>query len=376
MDTPRNVWFYLDKMEIGGVERIVLNLMNGLKGRGWSPVLVLNHAQGDLLEAVPEGVPIIELDAWHYSDAVRKLAAKIRAERPPLILSQRAYLNGILVLAKMLSGQKTPLALAEHTLLSRWYADPKLEKCRTERLLRWVNPVFYRQASRIIGISRAVAEDLVKTNWLSPDKVSVLYNPAVFPNLTQMAEAPWSPPWKPDSLPLILAAGRLEYEKGFDYLVKAFAELLRHRDARLAILGEGSARGCIEATARILGIEDRVFLPGFQRNPYPWFRQAGVYALSSICESFPTVLIEAMALGTPVVSFDCPFGPREILTHGKDGLLVPLGDVQGLAQTMLDVLETPKLANTLRFHGYARAQDFTFDKTISAYETLFKEMLQ
>jgi glycosyltransferase involved in cell wall biosynthesis len=96
--------------------------------------------------------------------------------------------------------------------------------------------------------------------------------------------------------------------------------------------------------------------------------------LSSLIENLPTVIIEALALGVPVVSFDCPEGPREILTHGKDGLLVPLGDIRGLSRAIQDIIDRPRLANSLRFYGFARAQDFTFPRTITAYEALFNEL--
>ena len=125
-------------------------------------------------------------------------------------------------------------------------------------------------------------------------------------------------------------------------LIEAFARVRRERDARLAIFGEGPDRAELEERVRRLGLQDSVALPGFVNNPYSCMARAAVVAVSSDWEGLPTVLIESLAVGTPVVSTDCPSGPREILQGGALGRLVPVGDVAALATAIRDALSAPR----------------------------------
>jgi glycosyltransferase involved in cell wall biosynthesis len=148
---------------------------------------------------------------------------------------------------------------------------------------------------------------------------------------------------------VILGAGRLQRQKDFPTLLRAFARLRQRRPCRLLILGEGSGRAELEQLIAALGIGADVDLPGFQPAPYPFMRAASLFVLSSAWEGSPNVLTEAMALGTPVVATDCPSGPAEILAGGRFGALVPVGDDVALADAMARTLERPLPATVL--HG-------------------------
>ena len=132
----------------------------------------------------------------------------------------------------------------------------------------------------------------------------------------------------------ILAIGKLIERKGFPVLLTAFSRLLTERSARLVVLGEGRMKKRLVSLAKALRIADHVDFAGFEENPYAFLANADLFVLSSRNEALPTVLIEAMACGCPVVSTDCPFGPREILEEGKLGPLVPVGDSEALAAAM------------------------------------------
>jgi glycosyltransferase involved in cell wall biosynthesis len=138
---------------------------------------------------------------------------------------------------------------------------------------------------------------------------------------------------------VILGVGRLTRQKDFFTLVRAFAELRRRRRARLIILGEGEDRAGLEALVAELGLGDDVALPGFRDNAPGYMARSSLFVLSSAWEGLPTVLIEALAVGTRVVSTDCPSGPREILQDGRLGALVPVGDAPALAKAMEDALD-------------------------------------
>jgi glycosyltransferase involved in cell wall biosynthesis len=178
-------------------------------------------------------------------------------------------------------------------------------------------------------------------------------------------------------VPVVLGVGRLELRKGFATLVRAFARVRRQRPLRLMILGGGKTakgeaadRAALEALIRELGVEDDVALPGFDPNPFGYMARASVFVLPSLYAGLPGVLIQAMACGCPVVSTDCPTGPREILEGGRYGPLVPVGDDVAMAEAIAGTLDAPTPAALLQ----RRAQDFSVDAAVSTYLALFQAM--
>ena len=159
----------------------------------------------------------------------------------------------------------------------------------------------------------------------------------------------------------ILGAGRFAKVKGFDRLMRAF-----HRvhlpELRLVILGEGRERPELERLASELEIVDKVHLPGWATDIDPWFQAAECFVLSSYAEGFPNVLLEAMANCCPVISFDCPYGPREIIRDEHNGLLIPHADINGLSDAILRVIKSPVLRNTLVANGLATAREYRIEK--------------
>jgi glycosyltransferase involved in cell wall biosynthesis len=225
----------------------------------------------------------------------------------------------------------------------------------------WLLGRFHKWADVIVAVSNGVADDLVRKTGIPRDRVDVIYNPIITPTLLAAAAQPPTDGWCfENSAPVVLGVGRLSAQKNFRLLVDAFASLRRERNARLVILGEGPERAALEARIRELHLQDDVLLPGFVDNPYAWMSRAGVLVLSSDFEGLPTVLVEALAVGTPVVSTDCPSGPREILLDGALGELVPLGDVQMMAAAINRALTRPRNlpgANALRAYTLDSAVD-------------------
>jgi glycosyltransferase involved in cell wall biosynthesis len=193
----------------------------------------------------------------------------------------------------------------------------------------------------VVAVSRGAAEDLALSG-VPRDLLKVIYNPVITPSLVAQARQEPAHPWlAPGQPPVIMGAGRLTRAKDFPTLIRAFAEIRQHREARLMILGEGEERAGLTQLARELGLADDVALPGFTENAMSHMARAAVFVLSSAWEGLPTVLIEALAAGARVVSTDCPSGPREILQEGRLGALVPVGDAHALAEAVLEALERP-----------------------------------
>jgi glycosyltransferase involved in cell wall biosynthesis len=200
--------------------------------------------------------------------------------------------------------------------------------------------ITYPYAHAIVTVSHGVAEDLARFIRLPSSRIRVIYNPVI--GTAPLKEAPnfSNHPWLGErNYPLIVAVGRLTAQKDFGMLLRSLA-LMRHQSAaRLIILGEGEQREELQHLAAELGLSEIVDMPGFVPNPCSYMAHATVVALSSRWEALPTVLIEAMACGTRVVSTDCPSGPSEVLAGGKYGRLVPVGDAAAMASALLDVVQ-------------------------------------
>ena len=225
----------------------------------------------------------------------------------------------------------------------------------------------YPFADFAVGISRGTTAELEGIPGMARDRIHTIYNPVVSSDLDRKArESPHHPWFDHRPCPVILAIGRMKKVKDFSTLLRAFARLHAQRPARLIVLGEGRLLPSLRSQARELGIAEQVDFPGFRENPYAFLARADLFVLSSRNEALPTVLIEAMACGCPVVSTDCPFGPREILEDGRLGPLVPVGDAQALAEAMARVLDDPPSRDLLR----ERASFFSVERAVERYERL------
>lgn len=342
----------------GGAERVMVNLARGLAESGLAVDLVLASAEGPLVCLVPPEVRIVDLQASRVLASLPSLVRYLRSERPQVLLSALDHANVVAICAKGLARVPTRVVVSVHTTLSEAFSDTRNLR---GRLVGYFVPRIYPLADAAVAVSQGVAEDLICTMGIRQAKVRVIHNPVVTPELFARASEPLDHPWfAPENPPVVLGVGNLRAAKDFATLIRGFALLRKKCPARLMILGEGQERPKLEALARDLGIEKHVALPGFARNPYNYMKHASVFVLSSRREGLPTVLIEAMALGTPVVSTDCRSGPREILEGGKWGTLVPCGDPEELAKA---ILATPKKPVST----FARLEPFTLEHATAQY---------
>ena len=337
-----DIAFYMYELHGGGAERIIVNLMQNFVQRGLKVDLVLSRAVGPYLPQVPSEVRLIELSAQlPFRDAVPKLARYLRKERPTVMLATVHLNTEVALLAKALAFNSTRVFVREASHLSLEARMP-IDFTGSSQKIRWaplLAKLLYPWADGIIAISKGVAEDLVQITGLPERRIQVIYNPAVNPDLQEKAQEPLDHPWfKAGESPVILGVGRLELQKDFSTLIRAFAQVRQAYSCRLVILGQGSEQQKLNNLVAELGIENDVAMLGFVENPYSYMAKATVFALSSVWEGFGNVIVEAMALGTPVVSTNCQSGPAEILDNGKYGWLVPVGDSKAMAEAILSVL--------------------------------------
>jgi glycosyltransferase involved in cell wall biosynthesis len=327
--SQKHLAIFLPALHLGGAERTMLKLAGGFARRGVRVDFVLARAEGPHLAEVPRSVRVVDLQASRTITCLPALVQYLRWERPDALLSGLVS-NPLAVWARCLSGVRTRVVVSERDTLSsemRFYAsDPRM--WLIPRLVRW----FYPRADGIVAVSKAVADDLSQVTSIPRQRIQVIYNPVITPDLSAQILADLDHPWfGPGQPPVILSVGRLAEQKDFATLIKAFALVRRHHAARLLILGEGEQRPELENLVQELNLLEDVSLPGFVANPYPYMRHAAVFVLSSRWEGLPGVLIEALYSGSSLISTDCPGGSREILADGRIGQLIPVGDADLMA---------------------------------------------
>jgi len=330
----------------GGVERMVLNLVNAFAGRGLQVHLLLIKTRSRHLGELHPAIRVIELGGRHTTTSLLPLIRYLRTWRPCSLLAAKDRAGRLAVVARALAGTPTRLVVRLGTNLSAALAHRSSSKLW---LRRAAIRLFYPRIDRIIAVSEGVRQDTVAVAGIDPERIAVVRNPVITPRLLELAQRAPTHPWlQAAGHPVILGAGRLTVQKDFATLIRAFARLREKRPCRLIILGEGRQKAKLQALAAELGVAEAVDLPGFSDNPYACMARANLFVLSSRWEGSPNVLTEAMSLGTPVVSTDCPSGPREILADGRHGPLVPVGDWQALATAMQQVLDAPPDSDSLR----------------------------
>ncbi len=329
-----------------GVDRAARHLIPALARRGFPVDLLKVRGHGPDLTEVPPGVRILDLGCRHTYGCLPGLVGYLRRERPVVLLTDKDRVNRTALLGRLLARVPTRLVLSSGTTIS-------IDLATRGPLERWVQRRsmgrLYPFADQVIVTSAGVADDMAAYTGLDRGRIRVVPSPVV-PEWLFSAELPRPDhPWFGDpEAPLILSAGELCRRKGFDTLLRAFARVRARRPCRLLILGRGGAREELLHLAAELGVGADFALPGFVPEPYAFMAHADLFAFSSRWEGLGFVLIEALAVGTPVVSTDCPSGPREILADGDYGPLVPVDDEPGLGEAMIATLDAPLPAEFLR----------------------------
>lgn len=330
-DEHTKIAIFAPSMAGGGAERGAVKLAEGLVRRGFDVDLVLATAEGPRLGEIPADVRVVDLGARRVAGSLPALVRYLRREQPQGLASVLDHANIVALWARKLGRYSGRVVVIEQNTLSE---AARNGKSRRDRMMPRLVRRFYPWADYVVGVSEGVSEDLAQFVNLPAEKLRVISNPIVAPEIGELARAPVDHAWFADGVPVFVAAGRLRPQKDFPTLLRAFSHVRAKRPVRLLILGEGPERERLEALARELELTGDVSLPGATANPYAYMARSTAFILSSRWEGLPTVLIEAMSCGAPVIATDCPSGPREILAGGRYGALVPVGDVHALAAAM------------------------------------------
>ena len=364
---PPRVAFFIPALRVGGAQRVTVNIANGLAARGYPVDLVLAYREGPVLSDVSDDVRVIDLETPEVPligvlASVPRLRSYFRSNRPAVCFSAMTFANVAAILAAELSDVETTLVATEHDTFGM---VPGRKEWVTSQLARHL----YRFADRVAAVSEGVADSVRRETSVDDDDVAVLYNPIELDEIRTTAADPVAEesvrPWlESDRFETLFTVGRIESQKDIPTLLRAFRRVREQRpNARLVVAGTGSRRDRLVSMAEDLGLGDVVAFPGYVENAYAYMSRADLFVLSSRHEGLPTVLLEALACGCPIVSTDCPSGPREILEGGRYGPLVPVEDPAALAEAILGALDDPVDREAL----LRRSEDFSMEAAVDGY---------
>lgn len=343
------VAIYIDSLQGYGADKVLLNIANGLVKKGISVDLILAKTLEGQAEHMEPQVEVVDLKGSRFTPLrnVFSLANYLRQRKPDILFSSIHFNNVVAALALTLSGISCKLILRQANTLQKQLKDysPIIAK-----LLYLLTCRAYKQADIVVSQCKAMVSDLTDFMRVSEDRIQVIYNPTISPNILQQSTDPVDHKWltRPQPYPVLLSVGRLKPQKDFETLLRAFAKFKQRycAQAKLIILGRGPLEASLRQLAQQLGIQQDVDFAGFHKNPYAFMAACDLYVSSSRYEGLSNTLIEALYLGKQVVATACAGGTAEILNYGQYGQLVPVGNPEAIAHGIAAALAAPATDST------------------------------
>lgn len=368
------IMFVIHSLERGGAERVMSTMANYWSLQGEDVTIVTletldKDAYSLAAEVKRESLALAGESGnklrgfWNNMRRWRKLRAVVQKLEPDVIVSFTTNINSMMILA--LLGIHVPLIISERV-------DPLYPGIGHFRKL--LRRCLYPSAAALV-VQTEHARTIMQ-HWFRSLRIRVIPNP-VSENDSDVNQphAPLRELLKvPEDARIIAGMGRLGPEKGFDLLIDSFSKVnAKHPDWHLVIFGEGRSRRELETRAISLGIQDKVHLVGLVLAARKYLAEADIFVLSSRHEGFPNVLLEAMACGLPVVSFDCNSGPGDIIRHEYDGLLVEPENALALEKAMTKLIEEPNHRRALARNAHGVTERFALPRIMGLWRQLIIE---
>jgi glycosyltransferase involved in cell wall biosynthesis len=353
----------IPNLEIGGAERQMTLLLSGLDRGRYAPALVCCSLRGPLLAEVPEHVQVYDLgkrSRWDFPFLVLRLRRILEAFRPEFIIASMEYAALLTWISNRLCSQRAHIIARKEVMPSQARLGESFRRPK-----RFLDQLVDRRVDMIVAPSRGILQELKEC-------LGVPVPMAMIPNVVDTRRVvPKSERMEADSPCTMVAMGRFVSWKRFDLLVRAIAQLPAGA-FRLDLIGDGPERESLEQLAAQLGMTETVRFHGYHADPFPLLKNASFGVLPSQFEPFGNVIIEMFAAGLPVVAFDVDYGPREIIRHGENGLLVPQRDAAQLAAALRTLIHDPVLRKRLGENARRDAEArYALPAAIGRYEECF-----
>ncbi len=356
---------------LGGAQRQTVNITNGLCRKGFKCMIF----------------------AFRGGELEKETDSRVRVITPcfPPFVKRSGFLSficGMLSFVRTLLREKPDIMYSRHwpkisnTLLGKILGIKTVwTEGNSARFLRKSHPVRFflhklcaPRADRVTVNSKGLAEECREYLDLKSEP-DVIYNGTDTDLIRLKSKEDADHSWvKNKTLPVVVSVGRLVEQKGFETLIDTFAVLNKSIKARLLIIGDGRLKPVLLKKIKRLGLEDVISLTGWKENPYPLIANADLYVSSSVHEGLVNSLLEAQALGVPVVSTDHPFGANEIIQDGINGILVPVGDVQAMAEAILKIMNSRSAAQKISRAAQKQAESFSIERMSGEYADLFEQI--
>jgi len=294
----------------------------------------------------------------------------IKKERPDIVFGMLHYACIILSLMKIRLRDRVRIIISPRTpskdAINFYFKDNVKKRLVWNFMVRF----FCRYSDRIVVASEGIKEECITEYKAERKKVVTINNSVDAQSVGRFSGESIDEESSPDHF-VISTAGRLSAEKNIAVLLNAFALMRRDLKAKLWIVGDGPERPYLESLAASLNIMDDIVFWGFQKNLYKFIQKSDIFVHTSLFEGFGNIILEAMACGVPVIATDCPFGPREIINNGENGILVPVSDEGALAKALKIVLENKEARKRFVKNAHKRLLEFTPERMVSRYEDVF-----
>lgn len=369
----KRVFFIIPSLAEGGAEKVISILLRHLSQRKFCCSLLLFEKTGNYLKEIPPDVRIYDLkkkNRLSFFKLVLKMAEIVKKEKPNVVISFLEYTNLVCLLARRLVFQnQTKWVISERSLPAAALCSQRMYflKAKLHNLLD-------RSADLVIVNSESTREELIKNFGVKEEKIKTISNPVEIEKIQLHCKKIPSHVWYSENIPILISVGRLSKPKGYPYLLTAFSEVLKEIECRLIILGEGEIRDELEILINRLGIKKNVNLLGFISNPYPYIAHSDIFVLPSLWEGLPNALLEAMALGKPVIATNCSKAVEEIIKNEENGFLVPPHDIFALKNTICRLLKNKSLQAKLGEENKDRIQKFDVSHIVQEYENVLSNV--
>lgn len=350
--------FILENFDLGGVERVTFQLLTSLKA-SYPKIefsVVYENAEGEFFKQYNDSFECIGLSGSNFLARSRSFKTILNRLSSNVVIYCKGGLSKYKINIakdkniKHVAIQHVPIDLPE----TRWWKNS---------IRKLGAAILYRRMDKVVCVSKGIENNLIRKLFLHKSKLITIYNPVIDENIIEQAQE------NIEYNDFYVCVGRLHYQKGYDYLIKAVSLLVNKIPSfKVIIIGDGEDKALLEKKIINLNLSDNIILHGSTSNPYKYIKRAKAILLTSRWEGLPTVLVEAAYLDTQIVSFDCRYGPRELTNNGENGYLVNNGDIIKFAD-YINAIDEGQVKPS------ANVDEFTLEKSTFNYLTLFESLI-